>query len=284
MAKRSEQKQEELQKYLALSLAAIDYSSAREIGSFVCDGYDVMIEAYESQRNQVRKYFDQRRLDRLIKGFDRHAAAARWQSDFDMVQYLKKTTGYDIDLLFTLRSDTKAILKRGTIQTKEEEQTASQFLSIYEAEDSESSATLKTLVHNYHLEQMKKPAPSNEKSFTKSYEEDGMIVQEVHLVTGGGSHSAGDFKSAKSPDKKKRISISNYRSPGFSCTTVHLSFPKGSGAVFQANVVSPEIKAEWKDDQTITIYTRAEYETPIRVNVVESRGERVQIEYIEVDK
>jgi hypothetical protein len=280
MAKRLTEKQVQLEKYLAITLAAIDFNSEREIGSMVYDGHDPMIGIYEWQRNQVRSFFAQRRLDHLERKFHSYT---RWMSsngDVTFNDYVKERTGYTIDINALLREDVEPILDRGIIDNEAEHHKVSSLLHVLA-----KSETDKELFHKLGLlllEYAKTKKPSRDLIYQTEYEKDGIIVQEVTISSGGGSRQ--DYESDRliSPDGRKRIFISRSGRKLRAYTTMTIYFPKGSGCILQANVNSPGITARWQDDQTIVIKTKSEFEMPIQVKEVISHGERVNLIYEEL--
>jgi hypothetical protein len=280
MQKRSTRKQLELEKYMAITLAAIDYNSQRQIGSLVCDGHDPMIGIYAWQRTQIRSFFAQRRLDHLQRKFHSYTGPMSSRGDLRFNDYVKEKTGYTIDILESLRDDVKLILDRGVISHEADRRNVSSLLDFLKEEEDEKelSEKLAALLAEY----AKTERPAKDFIFPSTYEEDALMVEHVTIFSGGGSMQDYSEDQSASPDGRKRIFLSRSGRKLRANTSIHINFPHGSGCIFQANVNSAEITARWINDHTIVIKTKGEFEMPIKVKLVESHGAGVDIIYEEL--
>ena len=64
-------------------------------------------------------------------------------------------------------------------------------------------------------------------------------------------------------------------------THVAIEFPTASGAVYGTNNIHHDVKAFWKDNHTIVIETKKDYEASKRHKEVRSFDDVITIEYIE---
>ena len=115
-----EQKQFELQRHQAIIMATLDYLNNILEQSVAPDQLEFIKEAYIQQRVQAKKYFEQRRLDRLKKQLESLTRAIQMRCDLDFGRHIKLETGYDIDVFEMLRNRVDKIFARKEVYKKSE--------------------------------------------------------------------------------------------------------------------------------------------------------------------
>lgn len=125
---------------------------------------------------------------------------------------------------------------------------------------------------------LKKKAGHTE--IVKREEKDGMVVESVHIFTGP-KPAHFEEQHIVSPDSKRKICVTQWRSGKHASTSVSVIFETASGTLYWTNGIRPDIKAFWKDNGTIIIETRKDYEAGIRYKEIRSFDDVVAIEYIE---
>ena len=113
-----------------------------------------------------------------------------------------------------------------------------------------------------------------------SVEKDGMVKVTVSSSTGPKPKHF-EEQEATSPDGKRHLRVTQWSSGKNASTYVTVHFPTANGSVYALNGICTDIKAWWKDNSTIVIETKKEYEANTQSKQVRSFDDVITIEYIE---
>lgn len=285
----SEEKQSELQKHRAILLATMDYLLERLGGSFVYDQYDPATEYYQQQKIQTEKYYKQRRLDRLQQRLASLTKGLQNRADLNFADYIKEKTGYDIDIFDGLRKRIDAIIAQKEIRNQKEINDISTMLHYYHqtSADGEKVDRLKALLTN-HSKRSHEPTTSATTRKRKAdysevisrIEKDGIEEVTVSFSTGPKPKHF-EEQEAMSPDRKRRLRVTQWSDGKHTSTYVTIEFPTASGAVYGTSGIRRDVKAWWKNNSTIVIETQKDYTANTQHREVRSFDDVITIEYIE---
>jgi hypothetical protein len=279
-----EQKQLILQRLKAIILAALDYLLQQSGGSFVCDESDYVAEYYQQQKLQIEKYYKQRRLDRLQQRFESLSKGLQMRADLNFSKYIKKETGYDIDIFEDLRKRIDIIIAQDEIRDHRDLRDVSTMINYYrEMKDEGEEVEKLNDLHTDYVTVKNKFSGKRKGEYTEvvsSVEKDGMVK-----VTGSSSTGPKpkhfEEQEVISPDGKRYLRATQWSTRMNASTYVTVHFPTASGSVYAANGICKDVKAWWKNNSTIVIETKNEYEAISQSKKVRSFNDVITIEYIE---
>ncbi len=276
-----EEKQLELQRHREILIATIDYLKVLHGESFVLDDEKHIEEYYEAQKTQVEKYSKQRRLDRLQQKLTSLVETLNNNVDRKFSAYIKERTGYNMDLFGNLKKRVKVILSKNQIDNDKEERDIGTILHhlIETSSSADQVTSLQSLLLQYHHKIKKNKRGHSE--VVSIEEKDGVIIETVDFTTGPKpKHYTEHLVS--SPDGKRKLQIAQWSDGKQASTYVAVHFANGaSGAVYSLSGIYPDVKAWWKDNSTILIETRKEYNANQQHKQVRSYDEVIAIEYVE---
>lgn len=249
--KTAENKQLELTKYRTLILATLDYHLEKSSGIIVYDQYDPIREYYEQQQVQAEKYFKLRRLDRLQQQFTRLTEQQKQRPDMEFDNYIERKTGYNFGAFEELKTRVKAIVEQGKVADGQEQ---IDIMSMLDFEE-DNTVLLSLLPYEVRLSrEMSKKSP--------------------------GFRKEGGPNEAIAPDGKRKIMVIHPNGK-HACTYINIFFKEVSGAIYGTIGICPEVKASWKDNQTILIETLKSYDAPTKCAQVSNFADVIKIEYLE---
>lgn len=201
--------------------------------------------------------------------------------------YIKKNTGYDIDIFEEYKTDVMHVLKKGKIDHNDV-YFVENYLKAYDANPDQQKNTtlLKELLTKYEndlAEVLKSAGPveviygmacgnkswqGNEAEYKeklKEFNKDWLLAEEL------------------SPNGIDKLNV-QFNGKGENALTyvVILLENAGSGTIYCARGEKLPIKAYWKDNHTVIIETKSTYQYHDKCQQVRSYGEVFKIEYIEV--
>jgi len=278
-----EQKQLELQRHRSILLAALSYLEERLGGSFVYDQYDPITEYYQQQKIQTEKYFVQRRLDKLQQQLVTLTKGLQNRVDLNFAHYIKEKTSYDIDIFDDLQKRVDAIIEQNEIRTEKELNDISTMLHYCQAlTDGEKVEKLNTLLTSYSkgTQKISHKRKSGYSEVISRVEKDGIEKVTVRISTGPKPKHFEEQEEI-SPDSKRKLRVTQWSDGKHASTYVAVEFPAANGAIYGASGIHSDIKAWWKDNSTIVIETKKEYEVIAHHKEVRSFDDIINIDYIE---
>jgi len=277
-----EQKQSELQRHRTILLATLDYLQERLGGSIVFDEYAPATEYYQQQKIQTEKYFKQRRLDRLQSRLASLTKGLQNKADLNFASYIKEKTGYDIDVFEALRKSVDVIVAQNEIHSQSELNDIGTMLHLYQetAANGEDVEKLKTLLNDYSKSTSQTSRKREYFEVISRVEKDGIVEVTVRSSTGPKPKHF-EEQEATSPNGKRKLRVVQWGNGKHSSTYVTVEFPAASGLVYGLSGIYPDVKAWWKDNSTIVIETKKEYEANTKNKQVRSFDDIITIDYIE---
>jgi hypothetical protein len=267
-----------------LLLATLDYLQQHLGGSFVCDQNDVVSEYYQQQKVQTEKYFKQRRLDRMQQRLASLSKGLQNRTDLNFASYIKEKTGYDIDIFEDLRKRVAAIIAQNEIRSQKELNDISKMLHYFHrtSDTGEEVEDLNALISNYS-QQANRNSRKGKGRFSEIIRKtvkDG-IEKTSTIFSNGPKPKHFEQQETTSPDGKRTVRVTQWSDGKHASTQVTLQFPTAGGAVYATSGIHPEVKAWWKNNSTIVIQTKKEYEADEQVKQVRSFDDVISIEYVE---
>lgn len=276
----SEKKQAELDRHRSILLATLDYLLQRNGGIIVSDGNDPMTEYYNSQKIEAEKYYQECRLDRLKARLTQQINTLQFMIDLEFEAYIKTTTGYDIDIFDSLKKRVNTILENKVIRNNKEMSDIDTMRMYYDktSKNKKDDKVLDSLLIDYSKKSTRKNTGHSHE--INSVEKDGVV--EVKMM----SYDGPKLKYYKeqeelSPDGKLKLGVMQWSAGGFDSTTVSITFPKAHGEVYRVSDICSDIKAFWKDNQTVVIETKKAYSAYPKYKQLRSFDDVVNIEYVE---
>lgn len=262
------EKQAALEKYKAIAIATLDYLIKNYTGKLVFDQYDPHVMVYSTQKEQVERYFKQRKLDQLKRHSTNFQSILLHNLDVKFKDFIKEQTGYEIDIFKDLQDRIEAIVASKEI-TKDRELYDVRLMSdIYEKTngDQKKLAVLQNLVVAFTD---KIPVERSSKVISEQK------YKEMR-------RRSGFLLDLASPDKKNRLELYTNGKDGCAQTSVNVYLKDGNGgAVYTAKGQSLPIKTYWKDNRTVVIETKKTYEVTTRYEKLSSLKNVIRIEYTE---
>ena len=284
-----EQKQSELNRHRAIVLATLDYLLERFGGSFVYDQSDPLTDYYLQQKIQTERYYKQRRLDRLQQRLLSLTKGLQNNVNLGFAGYIKKQTGYDIDIFEDVRKRVDAIIAQKKVRSQEELNDVGTMLHYYQQTSSYKEITdkLTTLINDYSKLITKKTRSAASRKRDAGYpeviskvEKDG--IEEVTVrFSAGPKPKRLEEHEAVSPDGKRSLRVTQWSNGKHASTYVVVVFPTATGAIYGTNSIRPDVKASWKDNSTIVIETKKDCTANMQCKHVRNFSDVISIEYIE---
>lgn len=254
-----EDKTSELTKYRDILLAAIDYQSEKLAGSMVYDGFDPVADYYLQQKQQAEKYYQNKRIDRLKQKFQSMTESLMRRGDLNFDKYIKEKTGYETNIFENLQLRVERIIEQRTIKNQNDysDVIAMQSLARQFQIEQEKIDILNNLLHNFVDKR------SNSKLLN-------VIISD--------EKPSGIY----SPNNKIRLVISESGADRNNpVTSVAICFEQASGGIYAVKGINLAVNVYWKDNQTIVVETKKDYEVISKFIQVKSFKDVVKVKYIE---
>lgn len=282
----TDQDQSEFERHRAIILATLDYNYEREVGRIVFDDIDNSIKYYERQKAEIEKYYKQRRLDKLQQRLSELIKALQFQVDLNFSSYLKENTGYDIDLFEELTKCVEKIVAQNVIRNDKEANYIAMMVS-YRFQTSGNKEYDKNLVQ---LLDTYADTPKKNKTYyseiISEIEVDGG-VETVERFCTGPKPELWEDEVMIAPDGNRRLTLTHVISGAHASTGIDINFdrPDGGsgGSIYSLDGIHRDVKAFWKDNQTIVIETKKDYVANTKCTRVRSFADEINIEYVEID-
>eukprot|EP01133_Synstelium_polycarpum_P010486 gene10486-12207_t len=268
LAMNHKEKQAALEKYKAIAIATLDYLIKNYTGKLVFDQYDPHVMVYSTQKEQVERYFKQRKLDQLKRHSTKFQSILLHNLDVKFKDFIKEQTGYEIDIFKDLQDRIEAIVASKEITTDRELYDVRLMSGIYEktSGDQKKLAVLQNLVVAFTD---KIPVERSSKVISEQK------YKEMR-------RRSGFLLDLASPDKKNRLELYTNGKDGYAQTSVNVYLKDGHGGpVYTAKGQSLPIKTYWKDNRTVVIETKKTYEVTTRYEKLSSLKNVIRIEYTE---
>lgn len=276
---KSKKKQEELDKQRILVLQILEYLIEHYTGSFVLDDYDLSREYYLQEKNQVEKYYNERRLDKIKAKLAKFIHSLCRYKNIEYTHYIEETTGYRINLYNEIQGRTNKILQNGIIANTEELADIEYMILLCENDPNSSfdKNLYQNLLNRYHK--------FDESNFIDSY-----IKKKVPDInyTKSENQSDKELKIEKgliykinSPNSKNWIALYTSGKNEFALTYLVVGVDGGNASVYSAKGENLIINAYWENDSTIVIETSNKYKTSNCYKKITTKSSNISIKYID---
>ncbi|WP_276500351.1 hypothetical protein [Terrimonas pollutisoli] len=129
---KSDERKSRLTWHKDILLATLDYILEQAVKDLSNSEYEYVVEHYQQQKQQIEKYCQQGRMDRLQQKLNSLAEHPRRRSDLAFRSYIKEKTGHDIDIFESVEARVDGIIRQNQIRNKKELQDISIMLFVYE--------------------------------------------------------------------------------------------------------------------------------------------------------
>lgn len=274
-------KTSELEKFRNILLATLDYLDDKFGESIVYDDFSPIAEYYQQERRQTEKYFKERRLDRLEQKFETLKQSLINRVEIEFSDYLRSTTGYEIDIFEELKNSIELILSQNEIGNQQELMDIFKMIDLLEKTGSQNNQLTKLKNILSTADEISSKKKSNEHTFVLSeVEKDGFIeVNEVSVVGTKPKHFSQE--SFLSPNGKFELNIVKCETKDYASTEIVVHFPTANGAVYSITGIKNDITAFWEDNETVVINVQKGYEPIVKHHRIRSFNDTISIKYIE---
>ena len=149
---KSEERKADLERHRAILLATIDYIIDK-IGheNLPKDNFEIIVEYYQRQKQQIEKNFQMRRLYNLRQRLNKLVEFPMRRCDLTFGKYILGKTGYDINIFEALQIRVNEIITQNEIKNKKQANDIFIILDVYKQQSAEQRKTdiLKKLLINY---------------------------------------------------------------------------------------------------------------------------------------
>ena len=241
-----ETNQEELKRLRDIILATVDYSLQKSANTMKIDGQIPWESRYKKLKQNAEKDFKQNKLEKLKRTLSNVLEDPLARVDLSFNTYIQEKTGHEINIFQNIQERVDKIIKLNKIKNEKEFHDAACMISKLRQESSDENKM--NVLHNL--------CRDFNKLRTKINSKDDFILKELSHI--------------KSPNEKfKLIVYENERNGEFGTTTVSVSGKNAGASLYDAEGVNLNIRAYWKDDNTIIIESR-------KANKVLSRHKQIQ--------
>ncbi len=241
-----ETNQKELRRLRDIILASIDYSLEKSANIMKIDGKAPGESRYQKLKQNTEKYFKQNQLDKLKQTLSKalEDPLARGDSGFD--NYIQEKTGHEISIFQIFQERVDKIIKQNKIKNEEEFHDVARMINV---------------LHNLCSDFNKR------RSKTKHFKDDYVPEELSHI---------------KSPNEKFRLIIyENERNGEYGTTTVFVRSENAQAGLYDFRGVKLNIRAYWKDDNTIVIESKKEYKFLSRHKQIQFANDVIDVNLIE---
>ena len=254
-----EANQEELNQLRDIILATIDYSLQKSTDTMKVDGKVPSESYYQKLKQDTEHYFKQKKHDKLKHILSKVLESPIARVDVNFDNYILEKTGYEISIFKDIQESVGNILAQNQIKNEKEFYDATILIRKFEQEspDEIKINVLNNLCRDFN------------KNRTKTNRlEDRYIPKELSHV--------------KSPNEKFRLIVrENERNGEFGTTTVSINGKGGGASMYDAEGVKLDIKAFWKDDNTVIIESKKEYKILSKFNQIQFFNDIIDVNLIE---
>jgi hypothetical protein len=296
-----DEKQIELEKNRILLLGTLDYHLEYYIGSMVFDQWDPAAEFYLQEKQKTENDYQESRLEMLQVRLHKLTSRLRDRTDLNFEGYIKKQTGYTIDIFEELRNDVASIVSKGKIENDDELKSVASMIKVYQHE-SVAREQIDLLINltdefakskqpnkivgeadfsevKHVIAEFKVPQPNSETTVMTDTASISRIISGAELATF--QRNNGLLSEHHSPDSRRHIMIRTNGVEKNALTEVSIILKGGSGCIYCARGLGLPIKAYWKDNVNVVIETKKEYSIEVKYHTVRSFEDVVKIEYQE---
>ncbi|CAM4267590.1 hypothetical protein SAMN06265348_108277 [Pedobacter westerhofensis] len=257
---------EERQKNKTLLLATLNYLLEYHSGDMVFDGYSPSKQWFLHDIRRTETDIKNYRTKAIQRRLEQHIMLLKYKFDLGLNQYIKDNTVYDIDIFEQFKTDVLPVISKRKIEDNDL-YLVERYLKAYGANpgEQENVSLLKTLLAKREVEKSKWAELTEQITVTFS-------------VGGKGGHRW-LLSEALAPNGVFKLSVQFSGKEEYALTYVNIALPGGNGGIYIIRGYKLPIKAYWKDNHTVIIETKREYEASCAYQQITSYGEQFNIEY-----
>lgn len=277
---------EERERNKILLIATLNYLLEYHSQDMVFDDYRPSKQWYLQELNQAELDIKNSRSQRIKRRLDLHNSLLKSRFDQGYNDYIKSNTAYKIDLFEQFKADVLPIIKKGSINDND----------VY-------------LVENYFKAYSTNPNEQDNISILKNLQEkretylndlckDCEVINESYhlIIQGKKSWTVADedyeqfykensknwlLEEVVAPNGIDKLLLQHSGKGDHALTYIIIELKGVSGSIYGALGEKLPIKTYWKDDRTVVVETKKEYQFLNKHNQVSSYGDIVKIEYVE---
>lgn len=257
---------EEREKNKTILLATLNYLLEYHSGDLVFDDYSPSKQWFLHDIKQTETDIKNYRSKQIQRRLEKHIMLLKYKFDLGLNQYIRENTEYNIDIFEQFKTDVLPVIAKRKIE-ENNSYPVENYLKAYGAHpgEQENVSLLKVLMAEREAEKKKRAEHAEEISVTFSF--------------GGTGKQHWLLQEEIAPNGVFKLSVQFSGKEEYALTYIVISLPGGSGCIYGARGYKLPIKAYWKDDHTVMIETKKEYEETSAYKQVSSYGEVVKIEY-----
>ena len=223
------------------------------------DGQVPLESHYQKLKQNTEKHFKQKKLAKLQQILLKALEDPLARVDLSFDNYIKEKTGYEINIFQNFEERIDNIIKQSKIKNEKEFQDADLMINKLrqESDDKNKINVLHNLCSDFNKRRTK----------TKILKDDHIPKELSHI---------------QSPNKKFRLIVwENEKNGEYGTTTVFVSGKNFGASLYDVERVNLNIKAYWKDDNTIIIQSKKEYMALSKHNQIQFANDVIDINLIE---
>ena len=273
---------EERERNKKILLALLNYLLEYHSGDMVFDDFSPSKQWYLGDLKRTEADIKKYRSKQIKKRLDIHLSLLRHRYDLNFNDYIKENTGYDIDIFEESKARILPVLTKNLIDNNDS-YLVEDYLKAYRLnpKEKENVALLEGLLEAYKaridkmmslcvtetfyaIVQGKKSITMNEEEYTvynKKFNDKWLLSEEI------------------SPNSFFKLNVQFNGKGAYASTYVVVSLMGGTGGVYSVIGEKLPIKAYWRNNYTVIIETKKEYEISYKYSQVSSYGEVFKIEY-----
>ncbi len=279
----SEERKAALEKEYSIVQATLTYLMELHGRTIVYDGDDMIGHYYRQEKQKAEKYYQERKRSGLQLQLKKITKSLESSMDFNYAIFIKKQTGYSIDIFEELKKEIQQLISQDEIVTREQWDKAYTMLEFCKRTRSDNAIIekLSKLIATYFKKNLRiltrKNKNERKRLISRSSLNENIEIVEVRISTGPKPKHEKEWEIS-SPDNKFKIRINQIAYGKSANTYVNIRFPKTDGTLYGTKGIH-EIEAYWKDNTTVVIRTTSDHETLYAYKKVESFDNIIHIEY-----
>lgn len=277
---------EERERNKSILTATLNYLLEYHAQDIVFDDYSPSKQWYLQELKQAELDIKNSRSLRIKRRIEMHTAILRSRYDQGYNKYIKENTSYEVDLFDKFKADVLPILKKGSIDDNDVYMIEN-FIKAYaeNADEQENIAILKNLqaerkAYLNKLSQSEKLIPKTYHFITKG-KKSWNVADEDYKEFHKEINKDWFLEEVVAPNGTDKLLIQHSGKGKHALTYIVIELKGGSGTIYAALGEKLSIKTYWKDDHTVVVETKSDYEILNKYKQVSSYGYVVKIEYIE---
>lgn len=275
---------EEKEKNQIILLATLNYLLENHTVAMIFDDYSPSKQWYLQDLEQTKLDIQNSQSKQIKKRLEMHILFLKSRFDLGFNTYIKENTPYEIDIFETHKIDVIPVLEKGTID-QNDVYLIENYLKAYSevAGEQKNVSVLKHLLTKYEV------------CLSEFLNSEDVITEKYHsIVQGKKNWTVKDegydqlFREINkdwlidvetAPNGVYKLQVQFSGKGDYALTYVVILLEGNSGTIYVAQGEKLPIRAYWKDNHTVVIETKSEYQYREKYQQVKSYDEVFKIEY-----